>query len=226
MIKAGFILSLFLTIFLLTECCIYNNDSTPAQNENTFSRYTESEIEYFTEIGLGSEYGNTDAVIRKWQTDIRIKINGEPTSRDIGALNTVISDLNPIIGDKFSISVVEENPNIEIYFVPVSEFSICNAAPGNYGYFNCKWENNVIYRCDICIATDIYQEERSHMIREEVTQSLGLMNDSLKYRNSIFYQDYSASQKYSEIDRKLIEILYLDEIKPGMRKEEVISVLK
>ncbi len=227
MAKIKICFALVLLFLLITECCIFTEDDIfPDQSDEQDSRYTESEIEYFEEIALGTEYGNTDQVIRKWGNDIKIKVNGVPTQKDLDALDKVVSDIDSIIGEKIPISIVEESPNISINFVPTSEFSICEAAPGNYGYFNCMWENNLIYKCDICIATDIYQEERSHMIREEVTQSLGLMNDSEKYRNSIFFQGYSATQKYVEIDRKLIEMLYIDEIKPGMRKKEVESILR
>jgi len=217
------ILSCIFILCLFFPCCSFYE-----QAENSKSDYTDNEIEYFTEIALGSEYGSNVQVIRRWDSDIKIKINGNPNEKDLQTLNQVISDINEIIGDKINLSLVDSNQNIDINFVPLSDFSICNAAPGNYGYFNCKWSNNVIYECDICIATDdvLLQEERSHMIREELTQSLGLMNDSLGYRDSIFYEEWTYTQKYLEIDKKMIEILYSDKIKPGMVKQEVESVLR
>ena len=223
MISNKIILSCIFILCLFFPCCSFYE-----QAENSKSDYTDNEIEYFTEIALGSEYGSNVQVIRRWDSDIKIKINGNPNEKDLQTLNQVISDINEIIGDKINLSLVDSNQNIDINFVPLSDFSICNAAPGNYGYFNCKWSNNVIYECDICIATDdvLLQEERSHMIREELTQSLGLMNDSLGYRDSIFYEEWTYTQKYLEIDKKMIEILYSDKIKPGMVKQEVESVLR
>jgi len=228
-IRNKIIFSILFVFFLLQVCCLYFEDEKPVpiQTENSQSRYTGKEIEYFTEIALGTEYGNNTQAIRKWDSDIRIKINGNPSEKDIQTLNFVISDINEIIGDKISVSIVNTNQNIDINFVPLSQFSTCNAVSGNYGYFNCKWRNDVIYECNICIATDdiLLPEEKSHMIREEVTQSLGLMKDSLKYRDSIFYQGWTQTQKYSEIDKKMIEILYSDYLRPGMRKEEVEFIL-
>lgn len=223
MISNKIILSCIFILCLFFPCCSFYE-----QAENSKSDYTDNEIEYFTEIALGSEYGSNVQVIRRWDSDIKIKINGNPNEKDLQTLNQVISDINEIIGDKINLSLVDSNQNIDINFVPLSDFSICNAAPGNYGYFNCKWSNNVIYECDICIATDdvLLQEERSHMIREELTQSLGLMNDSLGYRDSIFYEEWTYTQKYLEIDKKMIEILYSDKIKPGMVKQEVESELR
>jgi len=223
------IFSIVSVLFLCSACCLYidNAKPSPMQTENSQSGYTDNEIEYFTEIAMGTEYGNNTQVIRKWDSDVRIKINGNPNEKDLEALNQVISDINEIIGDKINISLVRTNQNIDINFVPLSKFSICNAVSGNYGYFNCKWRNDVIYECNICIATDdiLLQEERAHMIREEITQSLGLMKDSLRYRDSIFYQGWTQTQRYSELDKKMIEILYSDDIRPGMRKEEVEFIL-
>ncbi|MDY1591665.1 MAG: DUF2927 domain-containing protein [Methanofastidiosum sp.] len=230
MTRNKIIFSIVFLALLFTACCLYTEEPKPIPvgTGNSRSKYTDKEIEYFTEIALGTEYGNNIKVVRKWDSDIRIKINGNPNEKDIQTLNQVISEINEIIGDKINVSIVNMNQNIDISFVPLSDFYICNAAPGNYGYFNCKWKNNVIYECSICIATEntLLQEERSHMIREELTQSLGLMRDSLKYRDSIFYEGWTQTQRYSEIDRKMIEILYSENIRPGIGKEEVESILR
>jgi hypothetical protein len=47
-----------------------------------------------------------------------------------------------------------------------------------------------------------------HFIREEITQGLGLINDSWKYPESIFYQDYSKTISFSELDKEIIKKLY------------------
>lgn len=229
MISKIIIFSFILFLCLFSVCCVTYDGPIPIpeQTQNSYS-YSDKEIEYFTEIALGTEYGNNIEVVRKWDSDIRIKIKGDPNEKDIESLNQVISDINGIIGDKVYLTIVNTNENININFVSLSDFSICNAKPGNYGYFNCRWRNNVIYGCDICIATDdsLLQEERSHMIREELTQSLGLMRDSFKYRDSIFYEGWTQTLNYSEIDRKMIEILYLDDVWLGMSKVEVERILK
>jgi hypothetical protein len=223
---------IFSPIFLLclfSVCCLAYDETTPIPEQTQNSqRYSDKEIEYFTEIALGAEYGNNVQVIRRWNSDIRIKINGKPNEEDMESLNQVILDINSLIGDNVYLTIVTTNQNIDINFVPLSDFSVCNAESGNYGYFNCKWRNNVIYECDICIATEdsLLQEERSHMIREELTQSLGLMRDSFRYNDSIFFEGWTQTLDYSEIDRKMIEILYLDDIRPGMSKVEVERILK
>jgi len=87
-------------------------------------------------------------------------------------------------------------------------------------------DNYVIYNASILVSSaDITQNERSHLIREELTQSLGLMNDSNKYKNSIFYQEWTDVTDFSEIDKSIIKLLYQKKVKPGMSKEQVLKVL-
>ena len=45
-------------------------------------------------------------------------------------------------------------------------------------------------------------------VRQEITQCLGLTNDSYTYPESVFYQGPNSSIEYSPIDRKLIDMLY------------------
>jgi hypothetical protein len=75
----------------------------------------------------------------------------------------------------------------------------------NWGYFELYIDTGVMY-VDVFRARDI--ESQKHLIREELTQSLGLVNDSWKYENSIFYQGWTTTNSYSEIDIKLIDLLY------------------
>ncbi len=65
-----------------------------------------------------------------------------------------------------------------------------------------------------------------HVLREELTQSLGLMNDSFKYKNSIFYQGNSEVTSYSDIDKQIIKILYSNRISPSMSKGAVKQTIQ
>jgi len=84
--------------------------------------YTQEEINYFTEIALGAEFGDTVPVIKKWKDNIRIKINGTPTAADIQTINSIVSDLNELIGE-INVKIVDKNENITITFSPESDFA-------------------------------------------------------------------------------------------------------
>lgn len=192
--------------------------------------YTKKEVDYFVEIALGSEYGGSPYV-KKWLSDVKIKVGGNPTHDDLVTLKKVVFELNSII-QPIDLSVVENDENINIYFVPQGDFSkyIPGAVMGNWAYFTYytkdRWE---IEKAVITIGTfGSEQRDRNNFIREELTQALGMGNDSPRYRNSIFYETEgeSLNEKYSKLDKKVIEILYRTDITLGMDKEEIFQVLE
>lgn len=212
-------LILFLLSLLLIGCS-FQSDS---------NNFTKEEIEYFTEIVLGAEFGDETPVIKKWNDNIRIKVNGEPTVADLQTITNIIDDFNELISG-IKIKQVDKKENLTITFSPENQFKSIdqNYVPTNYGFFWALWhdDNFVIYDASILVSSaDITQKERSHLIREELTQSLGLMNDSNKFEDSIFYQEWTDVTEYSEIDKAVIKLLYLKKIKPGMSKEQVLNVL-
>ena len=205
--------------FLIIGCSFRSNTNN----------FTQEEIEYFTEIALGAEFGDETPVIKKWTDDVRIKINGEPTEEDLQTINNIVNDINKIITG-LRIKIVDKNENLSITFSPESDFTSIdpNYVPTNYGFFWALWhdDNFIIYNASILISSiGITQKERSHLIREELTQSLGLMNDSNKFEDSIFYQDWTNITEFSEIDRAVIKLLYLNNIKPGLSRDQVLKTL-
>jgi hypothetical protein len=75
------------------------------------------------------------------------------------------------------------------------------------------------------IATDVTnQVQRNHLILEEFTQGLGLLNDSSLYQDSIFQMDWTEIQALSPLDKLIVRMLYAPVIKAGM-KDNVTSKL-
>lgn len=185
-------------------------------------------IDYFLEIAFGSEFGSSEPVIRKWKANLSIQVHGHLTRKDRETLDQVVSELNHILGSE-RLSLVDENPNVNIHFVRVSFFrSIIPAVrPNSIGYFSVRWRgSSEIQRATILIATDVdSQKIRSHLIREELTQVLGLMKDSETYPDSIFYDPPSEVTAYTAIDRELIWLLYLDDVVAGMDGNDLQAFL-
>lgn len=65
----------------------------------------------------------------------------------------------------------------------------------------------------------------SMRLRKELTQSLGMINDSYEYKDSIFYQDWTDTGSYAEMDREVIRILFDSRIEPGMTMDKVGGVI-
>ncbi len=192
---------------------------------------TSEQLEYFLDIALESEFGSRDNSVIKWTKDLKIKIFGSPTSQDIETVEEVVNELTDIVGTAIQMEIVESYPNVEIYFVPPSDYHIYEpkSSPASMGYVWCSYDEYEIYEATILISSKVMSQSlRSHLIREELTQSLGLLNDTWQYerQDSIFYEGSSDTTWYSEIDKIIIAMLYNQHIAPGMNEEEIQLVLK
>ena len=145
------------------------------------TEYSPESLDYLNEIGFGVEYGEADLALHKWTEDVRINVHGTPTRADLEALGQVVAELNGLLSD-VRLQVTDGDGNLEIYFLPESQFAAVEPGylPVNLGFFRVWWDNTgAIHRARILIASQgITQQERSHLIREELTQSLGLFQDS------------------------------------------------
>ena len=189
---------------------------------------TTEALNYFLEIALGTEFGDSNPVIRKWLTDPAIQVHGNPTTDDMDTLAQVISELNDLVGG-IRLELVQDSANVNIHFEPHLKFSsiLSGYVPGNTGFFWTWWrDSGEIFEAQILIASDktFSQEARSHLIREELTQALGLAKDSYSYPGSIFYQEWSTVTEFSDIDREVIRLLYRDDAAVGMTRDDVLSL--
>lgn len=185
---------------------------------------------YFEEIVFGSEFQNLEPIVRKWVEPIRIRVFGDPTARDLDALFHTIRDLKSISSGIPPIQVVSENQNVSLHFLPKSEFH--KFGPQKElaeGYFFIRFnDRHEIYQGRILISTEsnLTQVERNHLVREELTQTLGLINDSPLYLDSIFQVEWTLTEAFSELDKELIRMLYHPEVKCGMDREALLKILR
>ncbi len=201
-----------LAVLLLSACTISGAATDVEQDVRS--------DQYFKIIALGGEYGDRTGFFRKWNTDLRIEILGNPTQSDLEALDSVISDLNELTG---SVQLVLDgsDPNVRIHFNPERQFK--NILPEyrsvNPGFHWVWWDDSgAIHKAEILISTTgIQQQERNHLIREELTQSLGLLGESPLYENSVFYSGWTVTESFSELDRLVIKKMYSNTIAPGAK---------
>jgi len=190
--------------------------------------FAAAEVDYFLEIAFGFEFGNASEVVRKWPGDIRIRVNGNPNAQDRATLESVVGDINELAATA-DMLLVDELPMVELHFAPQAQFpSILSSwVPGNVGYFSVWWDASQHFtEAVILISTDVDQDVRDHIIREEVTQTLGLAQDSFRYAESIFYQAFSTVTRYADVDEAVIEMLYRPEVVVGMGKTEAGQVVR
>ncbi len=200
---------------------------TPRLESPVTPAYDASVIDYFLEIAMGAEFNNSAEVVRKWESDLRIRVNGNPTAADLQTLHSIVDEINGM-NLTIRMQIVDQNPNVEMYFVPEQQFSRYepNYRPVNMGYAWVRWSNYRISSANILISTTgVNQQERSHLIREELTQAMGLLQDSYRYPDSIFYQGWTDTTAYTALDRKVIQLLYSPMIQAGMSRAQVTAAL-
>jgi hypothetical protein len=190
--------------------------------------YTEAELSYFAEIAFGAEFGGSATpLLHRWEASPSIQVHGTPSAADEVTLAQVIEEINALT--QIGVQRTDGAGSIDFYFVPQADFPLYepNYLPGNTGFVWVWWDQpQHIFRARIMAASDISQEGRSHVIREELTQSLGLLGDSQLYAESIFYASPQLILSYASIDRAIIEMLYRPELAPGMTQEQALRVLR
>ena len=149
-------------------------------------------------------------------------------------LDTIINDLTPLMGS-VKINVVKQKwaANFIAYIGSPTIYST-SIEPKTAPYirysnamFWVYWSGRKhINKGSMWIDPTFSEKQLKHVLREELTQSLGLMNDSFKYTNSIFYQGGSRVTSYSDIDKQIIKILYSNRISPGMSKGAVKQTIQ
>ena len=189
--------------------------------------YTDAELDYFFEVAMNIEFGSSGTQrIRKWRTDLLIEVHGTPELADLEELDLVISELNELQSE-VTLSVVESGGNVQLYFSDVESFRAeeRNYVNGNDGFFWTYWSGGPIVRANIFVAASQAEIYRRHLLREELTQSLGLMNDSYLYDDSMFYARWTDVTEFSDIDTTIITMLYRADIQVNMDASDVLDVL-
>lgn len=176
--------------------------------------------EYFEEVTLKNELNSSvKRSPNKYKTDVKIYMSGNYQQFMLDEVNRVIDDLNNLI-DPIDFSIVQDRDesNMVIYFGDYKSFISRNPEMGNIsdvktcdGFFRTKSN-----RIDGITSSKIFinlprqdsEMDTKDVIREEITQSLGFYNDSWKYPNSCFYQGSNLVTEYSQMDIKLIKLLY------------------
>ena len=196
--------------------------------------YADSVSVYFKEVALGFEFGSASRVTRKWRSPLRIFVGGQPTTDILDELDPVIEEINALTLDGFQIQLTQDSSasNFYIYFGSGAAYGklypgIAHLTDGNWGLFSVFFNGlDEIYQAHMYV--DIFRADlpaQRHLLREELTQSLGLARDSFRYPQSIFQQNWTTTTMYAQIDRHLIQALYHPAMTTGLNCDQVRPVL-
>jgi hypothetical protein len=221
------LLILCVLIYGLSSC---SDDDEPGG----LSSYDTSVIEYFSDVALGFEFGGGQEITRKWNIDMKIYVSDDTKTELTTELQSIISEINGLATDGFSMSMVDDSlqSNFYIFLGTGDEYgekypSEAYLVDSNYGLFAVYWDaSNHFYNGHMYV--DIERAEsaaQKHLLREELTQSLGLAKDSPLYPKSIFQEAWTTTTTYDAIDRDLIRLLYHPQMQVGLGETQVKEVL-
>ena len=187
------------------------NDYDTSKDE----KFSKEERDYFKEVAKKSEF-TSDIFIKALNDDIRIYVVGDKVDYMMDELDKIVGELNEII-QPIDLKIVNEKSkaNLTIYLTGSDEYvevePIAKKYVGsNWGLFVIKPNNSFIESVTVFVnMEECFQiQGQKHLLREELTQALGLRNDSYDYPESIFYSNWSETTEYTELDRSLIDMLY------------------
>jgi hypothetical protein len=207
-------------------------------NFNVYEKYSDEEINTFLESAFSpDDYGNRYDKVGKWNINVvRIRVMGSPTSEDLKTLDKAINDINTNVKD-FQLKIDDNNqfePDMEIYFVPHSEFTRYSVNPVEVDGFT-EWKVSIsgiyggnsageIYKSRIFIGIDgLSQERRSHVIVHELAHGLGLHHNH--NQNSVLSVNGPDLTEFSDLDKTIMRILYRKDIQPYMSQNQVETIL-
>jgi Protein of unknown function (DUF2927). len=230
----GVIVILIISMGLITA----KNDHYGVFNFNVYEKYSNEEINTFMESAFSpDDYGNRYDKVGKWNINVvRIRVVGSPTSEDLKTLNNAINDINTNVKD-FQLKIDDKNqlePDMEIYFVPHSEFTRYSVNPAEVDGFT-EWKVSTsgiyggnsageIFKSRIFIGIDgLSQERRSHVIVHELAHGLGLHHNH--NQNSVLCINGPDLTEFSDLDKTMIRILYRKDLQPFMSQNQVEIIL-
>lgn len=208
-------------------------------------------FDYFMEIAHKIEGLASDQPIRKWGTrdglgkEVFVYVSKKESSfdRDMFAeLEHIVAEVNNLT-DEVNLKIIEGDPqtNIElnalrVYLGSIAGYkshietgaSVDGVTSDGFFVYHSVGGTSEIVRGSVWVDTITPAEKQrlKHVLREEVTQVLGLTNDSNRYEDSIFFQGDSENSSYSKADRDLFRILYHPDIKVNTSKAQTEAVLK
>ena len=219
-------------VILISSCSKDDDDILPGF---ILSEYEIDVIDYFKDIALGFEFGNTSNITRKWNSEMKVFIGGEPSFELLAEFEKIRTEINELKTDGFNVTVVDDSlqSNYYIFFGSGTKYAEmfpdeANLVNSNWGLFYLLWNGqNQFYSghmyVDIIRANSI---EQKHLLREEFTQSLGFARDSQLYMESIFQSDWTTTIEYAPIDQDLIRLLYHPKMSVGLNELEVDNALR
>jgi Protein of unknown function (DUF2927) len=193
----------------------------------------------------------TESQLRRWEAPIRVAIRfgaSVPPDRqatDRARISSFVSRLAAVTGHPMAVD--DRNPNFFIHIVsederealaPAINATLSGLSPGDVAgitnmprstyclvYALSEGGSGAYTRAFAVIRSEHPDLLRLSCLHEEMTQGLGLPNDSPRARPSIFNDDEEFAL-LTDHDELLLRILYSPDLRPGMSADEARPIVE
>jgi len=189
------------------------------------SSYDSSFRTLYKELALHPWHRNSrgifqDSVIRRWDRDIAIFVEGG-SSKDrreiLDKLKNTIAFLSPALSNKIRISFAVDKSAAN-YLISLTHYGING--------WHLTWDGlNNIYNCSVNINTrltfnrDQQAALASHYLLHSLGDFVSMSNTAPVVSNMRYWR-----QDLNDIDLQIVRLHYSDNIKPGMAKKDIDKV--
>jgi len=198
--------------------------------EEVINQYGPEVINYFYETAFHMDRGGgiRDEALR-WKEDIRVSLHGEMLENDSAFVMEALSEINSL-DLPIPMSLVSDpgESNLQIFFgnaetvaerlmadsvITLTVNSGLTVGVGVFGERSgvAEWARiGIPNNSKIYSQTNSFSDSlvRKGVILEEMIQVLGIVGDSYTYCNSRFFEGGVKLEGLSDIDRKVVELLY------------------
>jgi hypothetical protein len=184
-------------------------------------------VRQFERVAFSSEFGGQYRKGRliRWQGPIRVRLLGPDAEGFRPEIERQLAELRQLSGLEIAFG---ESGSDALPAGMTIEFSTSRGGTTFDPDAPCRtliWESGFVIKRVQIFITPHPDELRRHCIVEELTQALGLADDSRAIRDSIF-NDASSRQRLAPWDALMVRILYDARLQPGMHKREAMPIVR
>lgn len=180
-------------------------------------------IGYFLEVAFGVEVGERTDRFHAWHHTVRVRVDGSPGADDSVEVDRAIAEINAASGTDV-LHRVSGDADLWLSFVDAATMRRrASGVPRDAEGFTYVWWDAAsrIREGRIWIHTDLSVGRRQHAIREELAQALGLLGDSWRYPDSMFYQGRTTLVSFSPLDVAVLRLLAENRALTGLSRAAV-----
>ncbi|SIN90146.1 DUF2927 domain-containing protein [Salinivibrio sp. ES.052] len=197
-------------------------------------------LDAFYRIAFKSEYIEGEHGIRKWQSPIRYHVAHPINESELhdNLVSYHLTHLRNITGVDFISTDIPQRANLSIVFTnharflddARTQFATSDVTPLKNAVCAANFkvdEQGVIRYAAVVIPVDLARSKGKLVacVVEELTQVMGLPNDDDRVFPSIF-NDQTPEQLLTGLDSLLLQLLYLDTVKPGQDWQTTREIIR